>query len=401
MMMRKIYLFLGLLNLAILMGCTENTLGPLSQDTVAPGKIEIISVTPINGGFEVKFNPPSDSDLLSIKAEYDLAGGVIGEASVSYFENELTVKGFGDTSERTVRLYAMDRSGNISQPVEFSASPLIAPVRLIQNSMTITADFGGAKFSWENETEAPISIQFLAEDSITHKLKLVNTVYTSQLKSKYSIRNMPSKPTMFAAVVRDRWDNVSDTIRPAEALIPLFEERLDKSKMRKIILDSDTRWDAWGFSYEGLIDDNFTTSSHTQGDHPWPQIFSIDLGVKVKLSRFRVYQRGPENYGFLYTHGNPKRYDVYGAAELPADPNDLSQWTKLREECVSIKPSGKDGMTDEDLAHALNGDEYEFDQATYPAEIRYFRLVVWETWDGAGFINFNELTWWGNVIEEY
>ncbi len=399
--MRKIYLFLGLLSLAILMGCKENPLGPLSHDTEAPGKLEIVSVTPINGGFKVKFKSPIDNDLLMIKGEYDLVGGKKGEVSVSYFSNELTISGFGDTAERTIRLFAVDRSGNISAPVEFTSAPLIAPVRLVQNSMNIGADFGGARFTWENLAEAAISIQFFAEDSITHKLKLVNTVYTSQMKSKFTIRNMPSRPTAFAAVIRDRWDNVSDTIKPSGKLTPLFEQKLDKTKMRKIILDSDTRWDAWGFTYEGLIDDNFTTSAHTQGDHPWPQIFSIDLGARVKLSRFRVYQRGPENTGFLYSHGNPKRYDVYGAAELPADPNDLSQWIKLREECVSVKPSGKDGMTDEDLAHALNGDEFEFDQTTYPAEIRYFRFVVWETWDGAGFIDFNELTWWGNVIQTY
>ena len=397
--MKKLYLFLVLLNLAILMSCNENTLEPLSNDGVAPGIVEIISVTPLHGGFEVKFKQPSDNDLLYIKAEYDLVGGVIGEVQVSYFENKLKVMGFGDTTERTAKIYAVDRSGNMSAPVESNASPLVPPIRLVQDSLTIIADFGGARFTWINRTQTPISIEFFAEDTITHKLTKVNTVYTSQLISKYSIRNMDSIPTEFAAVIRDRWDNVSDTIKPQGGkLTPLFEQKLDKTRMRKIVLTSDTKWDAWGFKYENLYDDNFRYYRTPRGDHPWPQIFTIDLGVKAKLSRFRLYQRGPQGNipdgsGTYYSHGNPLKYDVYGAAVMPADPNNLSQWQKLREVCISTKPSGAGTqVTDEDIVHAENGDEYDFDQVASPSEIRYFRLVVWRTWDGAGFVDFVELS---------
>ena len=400
--MRKIYLILVLLNLAILMGCNENTLKPLTDDEVAPGKIAIVKVTPLNGGFEVQYTLPADKDLLYVKAEYDLVGGVKGEVKVSYFENKLRVMGFGDTSERTIKLYAIDRGENQSEPVEFKGSPLVAPIKLIQDSLKISADFGGAKFTWINRAAAPIAIEVYAEDSITKKLKKVNTVYTSQVISKFSLRNMKSKPTKFAAVVRDRWDNVSDTIKPLGGkLTPLFESKLDKTKMRKVVLASDTKWDAWGFKYENVFDDDFKTSVHTQGDHAWPQIMTVDLGARVKLSRFRVYQRGPENTGWFYTHGNPKTYDVYGALVMPANPDDLTQWKKLREVCVSTKPSGLASNTDEDIVHGINGDEYDFDQAAYPAEIRYFRFVVWDTWDGAGFIDFNELSWWGSIMETY
>lgn len=398
--MRKLYFLLGLLTVALLISCKENTLKPSVQDNVAPGKVEIVSVTPINGGLKIQYKLPADNDLLYVKAEYDLVGGVKGVVSVSYFDNTITVLGFGDTSERTIRLYAVDRSGNVSLPTEFKGTPLVSPVKLIQDSLNIAADFGGAKFTWVNRTGAPIAIQIFAEDSITHKLKLVNTIYTSQIVAKYSVRNLPSRPTAFAALVRDRWDNVSDTIRPAAGkLTPMLEQRLDKTKMQKVILASDTKWDAWGFKYENLFDDNLTTTGHTQGDHPWPQIFTIDLGVKASLSRFRAYRRGPSNTGWLYGHGNPKRYDVYGAVTLPANPDDLSQWQKLRDQCVSVKPSGAGAaVTNEDITYALNGDEFDFDQVANPSQIRYFRLVVWETWDGAGYVDFQELTWWGKII---
>ncbi len=400
--MKKIYLFLVLLNVALLMSCKENTLKPQASDGIAPAKVEIVAVTPLHGGLQIDFKQPADNDLLIIKAVYDLVGGVKGEVQVSYFESTLKVMGFGDTAERTIKIYAVDRGGNVSEAVEVKASPLIGPVKMIQDSLAITADFGGARFTYFNWTEAAVSIEIYAEDPITHKLTKVYTVYTSQKSSRYSVRNMKSVPTLFAAVVRDRWDNVSDTIRPASGkLTPLFEEKLNKTKMRKVVLSSDTKWDAWGFKYENLYDDNFTTTGHTQGDRPWPQIFTIDLGVKTKLSRFRVYQRGPNNTYWFYSHGNPKKYDVYGAAVMPADPNDLTQWQKLRDVCVSVKPSGGSSNTDEDILHGINGDEYDIDQTAIPSQIRYFRLVVWETWDGAGYVDFQELTWWGNIIEVY
>ena len=400
--MKKLYLYLVLLNLAILMSCQKSPVSP-ANDKVPPGKVEIVSVTPLHGGFKVEFKQPKDNDLLYVKAEYDLTGGAKGEVQVSYFDNIIKVMGFGDTAERSAKIYAIDRSGNMSEPVVIKAVPLAPPIKLIQDSLTVIADFGGAKFSWINRTEAPISIEIYAEDSITHKLTKVYTVYTSQLVSKYSVRNMPSIPTHFAAVVRDRWDNVSDTIKPIGGkLTPLFEEKLNKTKMRKIVLPSDTKWDAWGNKYESLYDDNFKTVGHTQGDHAWPQIFTIDLGVKTKLSRFRVYQREATTPGWFYSHGNPKKYDVYGAAVLPANPDDLSQWQQLRPVCISLKPSGAGTqVTDEDIIHAINGDEYDFDQTTNPSEIRYFRLVVWDTWDGAGFVDFVELSWWGNIIQVY
>lgn len=401
-MMKKIYFLLAVLNLALLIGCEENILKPISEDGVAPGKVQVVQVTPLHGGFEVEYTLPDDKDLLYVKAEYELVGGVTGRVKVSYFDNKLTVLGFGDTNERTVKLYAIDRSENQSEPVEFKAAPLAPPVSLIHDSLRISSDFGGAKFTWINRTAAPISIEIFTEDTLTHDLVKVNTVYTSQVESKFSLRNMKSVPTKFAAVIRDRWDNVSDTIYPeGGVLTPLFEEKLDKTKMRKIVLASDTKWDAWGFRYENLYDDDFNSTSHTQGDHPWPQIFTIDLGVKVTMSRFRVYMRGPENRDWFYGHGNPKKYDVYGAAVMPANPDDLTQWQKLRPVCISTKPSGLAQNTDEDIQHGLNGDEYDFDQTEYPSEIRYFRMVVWETWDGAGYVDFNELSWWGNVKEVY
>ena len=115
------------------------------------------------------------------------------------------------------------------------------------------------------------------------------------------------------------------------------------------------------------------------------------------MSRFTFFQRLSHGSAHAYTHGNPKSYTVYGSKELPGMDGNLDDWILLKE-CESIKPSGLPigQNTDEDIDHLFAGDEYSFDTAT---EIRYFRIAIHETWDGAGYINASEMTFWGNIIE--
>ncbi|MFV0248660.1 MAG: DUF5000 domain-containing lipoprotein, partial [Tenacibaculum sp.] len=221
-----------------------------------------------------------------------------------------------------------------------------------------------------------------------------------QTETKFSLRGYESEPRLFAAVIRDRYDNYSDTIYAEtqdKLLVPLFEERLDKIKFKKVVLDNDDNWDAWEGDYWNLFDDELKSIAHTQGDHPRPSIMTVDLGVVTTLSRFVVNQRASHGIDHAYRHGNPKIYTVYGSKELPGQDGNLDDWIKLRD-CESIKPSGSPlgTITDEDVDYFWRGDEYAFDD---PVEIRYFRFAVHSTWDGSGFINFSEITFWGSVIE--
>lgn len=399
--MKKIFNFL-LVGLFLVAGCEEEyEHSPIAKDTVAPKPITNLNYEAINGGFDITYDIPKDKDILYVKATYTDSQGLDSEVRASAYNNKLQILGFGDTADKTIKVFAVDRSENISEPVSFVAKPLTPPVEVIKETMSITADFGGAKFHWLNELKVPISILLFAEDK-NGDWKEVQTVYTSQAENSTSVRGYESVPTKFAALIRDRYNNTTDTIYPNSddgSLIPLFEERLDKTKFRKIVLSDDTNWDAWGANYYNLFDDKLETMAHTQGDHPSPQTFTIDLGVVVKLSRFILHQRFTENISWGFSHGNPKKYTLYGAKELPADNGSFEGWIKLRD-CEAIKPSGLPGgqNTDEDLAHLQNGDEFPFDLEV--PEVRYFRLAVHETWDGAGYINATQITFWGNIINE-
>lgn len=385
--------------LAFLTSCEDTPILPVVEDNVAPGKVENINVTPIPGGLKINYNLPSDKDLLYVQAEYERNEGVINDARASIYMNEVTILGFADTLPKTVNLYAVDRSLNKSEAVQFTETPLEAPLTSIMKSIEIKPDYGGAKFTWDNPTRASIAVILYAEDS-TGILQKVETAYSSMIEGRFSIRGYEPEPTKFKAIIRDRWNHYSEDAypnSPDSTIIPLYEERLDKTKFNKVVLPNDDNWDAWAGQYERLYDDKFTTIVHTLGDHALPSIYSIDLGVNVKLSRIKVYERMDVDH-FAFTHGAPKNMDVYGALSLGDESGDLEDWIKLREECVSIKPSelpiGK--WSDEDLEHRARGDEFSFED---PIEIRYFRLAVTKTWDGAGYVTFSEVTWWGDVVE--
>jgi len=385
----------------VLFACEEYQHGPLATDSSIPSVVENVVVTPISGGLSIDYDLPNDSDLLYVKAIYTNSKGEEAEVKTSAFNNNIEILGFADTSERTVKLYSVDRSKNNSEPVTITGSPLTPPVFVIQETMAITADFGGARFTWENELNTPITIELMTVNSTTGRLETMETVYTEQSAAKSSLRGYESVPRLFAAVIRDRYDNFSDTIyapTPDQLVTPLFEERLDKTKFNKIVLENDDNWDAWEGDYWNCFDDDTESIVHTQGDQPRPSIMTVDLGAVVTLSRFNVLQRSPINSrGFAFTHGNPKTYTVYGSKELPGQDGNLDDWILLAE-CESFKPSGSPlgTNTDEDMDHFDAGDEFTFDDAI---EIRYFRFAVNSTWDGAGFINFSEMTFWGNIVE--
>lgn len=382
----------------LLFSCEEAEHSPISKSTDIPLPVENVQFTPTNGGVNITYDLPASSDLLYVKAVYINTAGNEAEVKTSVFDNSVQILGFGDVSEKTIKLHTVSRSEVVSDPVSFTFTPLISPVDIIQQTLEIVADFGGVRYTWENDLETPISIELLAEDE-SGNLSNAQTQYTSQVEGRVSLRGFESVPAIFAAVIRDRYDNYSDTIyasTPDKLLTPLLEELLDKSIIIRRPMQNDDNWDNWGGSIENLFDDNFTNYAHTRAGNPRPSIMTIDLGNVVTLSRFKVHQRDPDNLQWAFAHGNPKRYDVYGLKELPiSDDGNLDDWVLLKE-CEAFKPSGLPvgQNTDEDVDHFLAGDEFTFDE---PQEIRYFRFVVHDTWDGAGYIGLTEMTFWGNV----
>src|SRR5689334_16754327 len=107
---------LQLLLMLLIIGCKQDSIKPISDGGAAPGPVKNAHVQNTAGGAIISFTLPDASDLLYIKAEYDLHGTKM-EARTSFYKNNLEVEGYGDTSEHSVTLYAVSRSEKVSSPV--------------------------------------------------------------------------------------------------------------------------------------------------------------------------------------------------------------------------------------------------------------------------------------------
>lgn len=372
--------------------CEELEKSPMIKDNVAPSAIinPIVENTP--GGAYISYTLPDEEDLLYVVAEYEFSNGEKTETRSSIFINIVIVEGIGDTLKHNVSLYTVDRSENKSVPVIVEIQPLNPPVKLVQNSLTITPDFGGVLFTWENPTNTPLVFNILAVDS-TGTLSTFETVYSGVSEGRYSLRGFDPIETKFGIVIRDKWFNYSDTI--THMVTPMFEHKLDKKLFSNANFPGDTDMNGWEGRFEYAFDDNILTFNHSLAGTGWPQYFTIDLGATSKLSRVNIIQR--QESWFLYAHGNPRLFEIWGTNDIPQDSiMNPDEWYLIKE-CVATRPTEQGGTADEDAQHALDGDEFTFKLEDPP--FRYIRILVNETWGNTGFIHMAEVEFWGQAIE--
>lgn len=386
---------IGILILIMILftACEEYEKSPMTNDSVAPEVLidPIVENTP--GGANISYTLPDETDLLYVVAQYELSNGEKTESRSSIFINTIEIEGYGDTLKHEVNLYVVDRSENKSEPITVEIQPLNPPVKLVQNTITVTPDFGGVLFTWENPTNAPLVFDVLAVDS-TGNLSTFETVYSGVSEGKYAMRGFEPVESKFGLVIRDKWYNLSDTI--IKWVTPMFEQKLDNTRFSNADFPGDTDMNGWEGRFEYAFDDDLSTFNHSLAGTGWPQYFTIDLGVEAKLSRINIIQR--QDPQFLYGHGNPRLFEVWGTNTYPQDSiMNPDEW-HLFSECVTMRPTEQGGTADEDAQHALDGDEFTF-TLDDPA-VRYVRILVNETWGNTGFIHFGEIQFWGQVIEE-
>uniref|UniRef100_UPI00321742A9 DUF4959 domain-containing protein n=1 Tax=uncultured Draconibacterium sp. TaxID=1573823 RepID=UPI00321742A9 len=386
-------LYFGLFLLLLFNGCEELERVPLTKDTVAPMKVKDPVIENIPGGAIINYTLPDETDLLYVKAEYTLANGKHFETRSSVYSNSLKIEGYGDTNEHDVKLYTVDRSENISQPLNIKIQPLTPGVHSVKESLEIISDFGGVRYTWSNPDSCALAFIILAKDSLG-AIKPIETIYSGVINGVYNLRGYDPEENVFGAVLRDRWDNYSDTAMAV--LTPMFEQKLDKSKFEKVELEGDADVENWGGRFEYMYDDNISTFCHSRAGTGWPQYVTIDLGAKVRLSRFTMVQRqgsSPSDIVF-YGWGNPRLSEIWGRASTPTDGS-WDGWTKLRD-CVSIRPTEVGGTPAEDEKKYKEGDEYSF--TLEDPEVRYVRILVNETWSQTGFFHLAELTFFGQEV---
>lgn len=378
------------------MSCEQSNLNvPLENDHEPPNPVTNIQWEAVPGGAIVRYDIPNDTDLLYVLGEYQIRPGVDQEQKTSIYDGQMTLRGFGDTREYEVTLYAVDRSTNKSEPSIITIKPLTSPVQQAYSTLDYYSDFGGITVSLKNESQDNLVVSVLTKDSLGDWQDYEN-FYSGLPDIDFSIRGLPSKPITFGVYVKDRWQNISDTL--VRELTPLFEEELDKTQFRELRLPGDgaNTWDLTA------LWDNVTTRYNgfrTADNEGLPTHFNIDLGTKVKLSRFRTWQ---VHDGREYSSSNSRLFELWGSND-PSPDGSFDGWTKMGEYEVK-KPSGlpPGEISNEDIASAAAGDEHMV--PIEAPEVRFLRFNIIATFtappnSSTGGAWLVETGFWGKEIK--
>lgn len=402
--MKKHLLYMLLFGAGLLLNnCKEETIGQYPTDGVAPQPVSNVRVDNLAGGVKLSYQLPDEEDLLYVQALYDLPSGKNGVTKTSAFTNSMLIKGFGKSQRQTIRLVSVDRSRNESEPVNVEIEPLDSPIYGILENLLVQESFGGFKLTWENEPKEDIVLGVLQRNDTTGEFKHLESFYTSEALAQKAVRGLDSTRATFGIYVRDTYENYTDTL--LMSLKPYFEQEIPKSGFSPLKLSA--RFNLHGTSgpmnmmWDGILNDGdrYNYFYIATGNEIMPY-FTFDMGVKAKLSRFRLWQR---KYYFFELH-NPKQYEWWGTnnAIVAADAEtqgweENPEWVRLMA-CESTRPSGLPAgadVTTEDDAYARAGEEFEF-PLDAPA-VRYLRFKLISTWGGSSGVHINELSFWGEI----
>lgn len=381
--------------IALASGCKVDTLEPLEKNTNAPGPVSNVKWTAGPGNATITYAVPNDKDLLYIKAVYSLANGRVMEVKSSYYGNTLIVEGFGDMEEHEVKLYAVNRSEIVSEPVSVTVVPLENPIWGVFRSMNANADFGGLRFTANNPVNADLAIEILTTNNLGKLAPTSKNIYTSQTNIDQAIRGYEPTERQFAITVRDRWLNYSDTLYTK--LTPLYEAEIPKSGYRAVTLPTDVALNT-ATSIAGMWDgdtNGWPRVLYTSATVLTPQWVTFDIGKLSALSRIVIWDYPEYLNGRTYFYGgNLYEFEIWGTDNPKADGS-FDGWTKLGT-FKSKKPSGTaHGVnTAEDIAVGQAGLNYTFD-AGIP-RVRYLRIKTIKNWQGSTFMSIGELQVYGD-----
>lgn len=392
----KIFWFAVLL--LLLNACKEEMFKPLSNDGKAPGKVKSAVVENFNGGARITAVLPDDDDLLYIKAIVEVEPGKIREFKASSYSKELYLDGFAQSKPYEVKLYAVDKGENTSEPLLITIHPLTPPVELIYKSLIVKPDFGGVNVSFQNSTQASVSIVIEIKDDKGDWIER-ETYYTKRASGNFSARGLPIEEREFRIFVQDRWANKSEL--GIFKIKPLFEELVPKTNFKAYNLPGDTfephlvaRW-AMPAIWDGVTNTDDPVF-HTKPTAVLPGTFTFDMGVTATLSRMKLWGRSVA-LGSIYNIGNIKKFEIWGSATPPPANGNFPGNMTLLGEFESKKPSGQPlgTNTQEDVETFRAGEDFSFLSGGSP--VRYIRVKVYTTWGGVSYWHIAEMTFWGKL----
>ena len=383
-------------------GCKEEgRIDHIDDNAPAPAQVTNVRVQNTPGGAILRYALPEDKNLLYVKAEYEIQPGVTREAKSSYFKDTLVLDGFGSTDTYDVRLYSVGKNEKMSAPVIIPVNPLTPPVLAATKRLRET--FGGVAIDIENPASAGLAIVLLADTAKIGYLSELHTFYSSMPKGSYSFRGLDTIPRNYAVYLRDRWNNLSDTIY--SSLTPWFEEFIPKNTWQEYTLPGDAPLIEDIYYVRNIWDNRF---DYGGGEYisallPLPQMITWDLGVTVKLGRFKLWPRFVEADQWKRSH--VKEFEIWGS-NMPNMNGSLDDsWIPLGR-FETVKPSGPGPtITQEDIDLAYAGFDYDFEVSDFAPNpntpVRYIRFRTLSTFHNTNISSFTitEMNFWGSIVK--
>jgi hypothetical protein len=385
----KTNVFLAAMMMILFISCDENLKEAPVKNSNPPGVITNVTVDNQPGQVEITYQLPDDPDLQYVKAVYKLNSGETREIKASFYTNSMLLDGFGDTDVHNVEVFAVNKSGVVSEPVVVPVKPLENPIWDVRRSLAVKDDFSGFNIRAQNPVGHGIVIEIMIKNDLG-KWENMTGIETKLLTINQSKRGLDTIPREVAITVRDRFLNYTDTLHTI--VKPLYETALDKSKFRDMRLAGDAPMASssypmslmWNNNYNHLDSHRWLTDLGVIGQ---PPVASIDLGVDVILSRITMFNwsHAPASTitgnRTLYHSEHLQFFEVWGRLSYPSNVPDFDGWIKLGD-FENIKPSGLPlgEETQEDFDAAVKGFEYSF-PVEYATRVRYIRLRVLKTWD--------------------
>ena len=394
-MKTKKILYILIIPFILLYGCNNDE----SQDSNPPGVLTIQNISPTNGGGIISYILPEDSDILFVRAEYTNSLGVDVYRVSSSHNDSIEIDGLNQNTPVQVRLFVVDQSENMSEPVEIEFTPLPSFIFLVQQSISISPDLGGVKLEWENIAEKTVYVHLHIVNGDSEDVRILSS---NNVNESIFVRGLESIEMTFLTKVEDFDGNITE-LEEKGTLTPLFEEMIDKSTwtlMSQLSVNGNA-WEGQTTAFwDDIVDTAETNSDNSYfiiwrdqngGTLNWPLDIVINLNKNVLIHRFKVWQRafwynGPTGIPYYYQEENMRSFNLYAS-------NNAIDWILLGEFDIG-DPSDENGNIPQNyIDAAANGHDFDLDAVSEP--FRYLKFSITSNFGSDTYVHGSEISLWG------
>ena len=295
-----------------------------------------------------------------------------------------------------VRTY--DAEGNVSIPIEVIGTVYGETyLSLLANRILVSTYYDGLDLTlnWfsAGEGEEGVSVNYTDIHGVSRSM-VVDPSETETLISDFDV----DRPIFYSTMYKP------DSLAIDVFHVATVERRIDpvqfipKNTWAEYPLPGDAGIFGADFRLPKLWDNSldWSAGSYVSAMEALPQRVNWDLGVTVKLNRFKLWPRNWHED--MWARGHPKEFELYGSLAPNPDGSLDGSWTLLgRFECV--KPSGPGPtITQEDWDFANAGIDFEFTDPS--VTVRYIRLRTISTFNNtpSSLVIITEMSFWGRLV---